>query len=117
MELYLFGDYVGDRALCKETIRLLVTLSKVWNHQATTASILAKIWASTMPSSPLRRVVVDRMMLRLNAQFFADEVGGYSAEVVHQDLAVALMRQRDTISATSFAARFDEYLEAENKRT
>lgn len=115
MSLYIFGDFAGDRPLCRESIRLLVSLSKIWRVVFTTRPFLAKVWASTMPSSPSRKVVVDRIILFLNAENVASHIDRHPAEVA-REIAMALMRQRDTNSTKSFVARLDEYLEAEDKR-
>lgn len=115
MKLYLLGDFVGDRKLCKEMIRLYVTLANVWKLHFWHFETLAKVWASTMPSSPLRKVVADRMIAIVLPVDWPRIIKSLPAELV-QEVAVASASQLPRTPGHAFAARLDKYLEAEAKR-
>lgn len=109
IDLYLLGDFVDDLQLRNNVTMALVHETSV----LPSPSNMARIWNFTLPNNPLRRMYIDRAIMRTNREDIIGLFHKHPVGFVH-DLAASLLRQKPTHSHKQFVARRDEYLEAED---
>jgi len=110
--LYLLGDVIDDILLRNAAMRVLVTQSKVWMCQAQT-DLLNHIWESTPPKSLLRKMIVDKTIMRLDRGSMTDDtMADYPKDMLHC-IARALMMKSTHVTYDVFASGLDGYLEPE----
>lgn len=111
VELYLLAGILDDLQLRNAAMRTMVMKSKDWKIQPS-AQVINRIWNSTSPGSLLRKMVLDKTIMRFSRSEFEKDSADYPKDLLHS-MAVALMKKVATVSCDVFVAGLDEYLEPE----
>jgi hypothetical protein len=111
-KLYLLADKMDDIKLRNKAISELTSYCCVSKLCPGSAPIIL-IWGNTTPSSPLRRWIMDILMLTGSRSVFERDLSIYPVELVQQ-MALKFMQQRPKKNTDGFRARLPEYLEAED---
>jgi hypothetical protein len=112
VELHLLADKLDDVKFRNKTIRVLTRCS--WaSNLCPGVQVITSIWSNTTSSSPLRKWVIDILMLKDSLSTFEKDVTEYPAELVQQ-MVLWFVQQRSDTSRNEFQARLPGYLEAED---
>jgi hypothetical protein len=111
-KVYLLADKMDDVKLRNKAISELSSYCCVRKLCPGSASIIL-IWSNTTPSSPLRRWIMDILMLTGSRPVFERDLSIYPAELMQQ-MALKFMQQTPVRNSDVFQAKLPEYLEAED---
>lgn len=107
IDLYLLGDFIDDSQLRNNVVMALVDL----RTGISSPSYITRIWNSTLPGNPLRRMYIDKTIMRADREHLIGRIDQHPAGFI-QDLTAALLRQTPAEDYEKFAARRNEYLES-----
>jgi hypothetical protein len=107
VELYLLGDVLDDIRLRNTVMNVLVCNDWV---RVPSRDTLHNVWKRTPPSSPLRKMVVERLVMRSDRVFLAKIVGVYPPELV-QEVAVLAVTRIGISKEESFTSKLESFLE------
>lgn len=68
------------------------------------------LWARTTPASLLRKIFVERIVLRTSRETFAMNISKYPAELV-QEVALSSLTRLGTKDAATFSSKLESFLE------
>lgn len=106
LELYILGDVLDDVRLRNKVLQTLVLDTKTALYPQT----VARVWEKTPDNSPVRRMFVDRAVLRTSCKYFSAYMTEYPESFVQQ-VAVALLQEVPTQNREIFTAKLPSYLE------
>jgi hypothetical protein len=112
VKLYLLGDKLEDVKLRNRAIKGLGSYCYI-DRQLPGPESIELIWRSSTPSSPLRKWIIDSMMIRYSREAVKEHLTEWPAELMQQ-IAWKFMQQTPTQSDKAFQAKLPEYLEAED---
>lgn len=114
VELYLLGDVLDDLHLRNEAIRTLVEKSREWRFHPP-PDLMNRIWNLTTPESQLRKMIVDKTIMRWD-RAFTREVVDYPRELL-QSLTMSLLDRVEIVPQAQFESGLEKYLESETSET
>lgn len=105
-ELYLLADTLDDVKLRNRVMEILVTSARGLPHPNT----VWRVYDSTICTSLIREMLVDKAIMRLSRSDFAKNVSEYPCEFV-QEVAIQLMGHESVRPKDKFVARLPFYQE------
>jgi hypothetical protein len=106
LELYLLGDVLDDVLLRNKAIRLPVMDASILPR----ANTVRRVWEKTPENSPVRRLLVDRAIIRTRREFLTGNLIHYPAGFVLQ-VAVSLLQEVPSKGKLLLEAKLPSYLE------
>lgn len=113
VELYLVADTLDDVKLRNLAVSTLLKSMEAHRTILNFVSI-QRIWQSSLSSSNIRKMVVDVTVSRMADTAYAENLSQYPPEFV-QDVAVAALKIRPTVSWDQARKRLPQFLEAEEE--
>jgi hypothetical protein len=107
IELYLLGDILDDICFRNKMMDVLVCHDL---KRVPSTNTLRELWKRTPPTSPLRKMYIDRFILRVNREGFAQNLKGYPQELV-QEIALSSLKRLETKTLKAFTAELVSFLE------
>lgn len=105
LELYFLGDVLDDVRLRNKVMQILV----LDTDNAPCLQTIARVWEKTPEDSPVRRMIVDRAVLRTKRENLIANMTRYPANFV-QHVAVKLLQEVSTKEKEVFQAKLPSYL-------
>lgn len=114
VELYLLGDVLDDLHLRNEAMRTLVEKGREWKFHPP-PDLMNRIWDLTAPESQLRKMIVDKTIMRLD-RACTSQVVDYPRGLL-QSLTMSLLDRVGLVSQAQFESGLHKYLHSETSET
>jgi hypothetical protein len=107
IELYLLGDVLDDISFRNKMMEVQVCQDL---GRVPCTATLREVWERTPPTSPLRKMYVERFILRVSREGITQNLKGYPLELV-QEIALSSLKRLETKTLKAFTAELDSFLE------
>lgn len=110
LELYLLSDALDDIRLRNKALQMLV----LDTERFPCPKSVQRVWAKTPDNSPLRKMLVDRAMLRTRRDYIIERLSKLPEDFVRQ-IAASLLQAPPIPARKVFEAKLTSYLEPVEK--
>lgn len=112
VELYLLGDLLDNVKLRNATVKaILQHLGKDRLHPGPRNAQL--VWEKTLPTSPIRRLMIDAIVLRSSHKCFEEKIEEWPVDMVRR-VAVKLTHLGAYVRSSTVLDHSSKYLEVED---
>lgn len=113
MKLYVFTDYIGDMRFMNEISTRIGKRLSFWKR-GLRVETYRYVWSNTVDDAPLRRLLRDIVIARMDRNSFAQHVKEMPIELL-EEIAVASLRARPLQDKACTQRSITYYLEVEEK--